>query len=130
MHLHCALMLSISAIPNLKNKIFHKVTCIISKYFRKAILGREFLNPLFYEDPPTLPTPLFRFFSKRPTQPYKYILTAPVMCSHLLPDQLYVLNRMNNSLISKICFTEFHNFSFFFFFFFSKFTHVQKSRIC
>ena len=41
----------------------------------------------------------------RPTHSYKYRLTPSVMCS----QQLYVLHRMNNLVISKIYFTEFHN---------------------
>ena len=40
--------------------------------------------------------------SNRLTQPYKYILTPPAMCS----QQLSVLHWMNNSLISKIYFPQ------------------------
>ena len=43
--------------------------------------------------------------ANRPTHSYKYILTPSVMCS----QQLHVLHRMNNLVISKIYFTEFHS---------------------
>ena len=36
--------------------------------------------------------------TSRPTHPYKYIFTPPVMCSH----QYSLLHGMNNSLMSKI----------------------------
>ena len=39
------------------------------------------------------------------TNPYKYILTPPVLCS----QQLSVLHSMSNLLISKTYFTEFYN---------------------
>ena len=41
----------------------------------------------------------------RLTHPYKYILTPPVMCS----QQLSVLHWMNNLLILKFYFTDFHS---------------------
>ena len=43
--------------------------------------------------------------AKRLTHPHKYILTPAVTCSQLLS----ALHWINNSLMSKIYFTEFHN---------------------
>ena len=51
-------------------------------------------------------TPTVHIGAYRLTHPHKYILTPPVMCSQQL-SALY--HRMNNSLISKMYYTEFQN---------------------
>ena len=63
-------------------------------------------NPLLYEDPLYCLTLLFQIFVQL-TQPCKYIVMPPVLCS----QHMSVLYWMNNSLISKINFTDFHNVS-------------------
>ena len=112
------------------------IVCTICRTLA-SIVGRGVLTPLFYEDPPILPTPFFEFCQTIPsllpwwsrhthkahtgasrlTHLYKHIYT-PVMCS----QQLSLLHWMDNSLISKSYFRRC--------LFFSRIIHLQRSYIC